>query len=49
MKLLISVLEIIFLVIRIFWGGYAGYKFLAGDKKDLSTFWYGILLIALSI
>lgn len=47
MELLISVLEIIFLAIRIFWGSYAGCKFLTGDKKDLSTFWYGILLIAL--
>lgn len=49
MKLLISVLEIIFLSIRIFWGSWAGYKFLAGDKKDISTFWYGLLFIALLI
>lgn len=45
MKLLMPVLELV----RIVYACYAGYKFLSGDKKDLSTFWYGILLIALLV
>lgn len=47
MELWISILEVIYLSIRVIWVGCTGYKFLFGDKKDLSTFWYGILFIAL--
>jgi len=49
MGLRISVLKMIYLLVRIIYACYAGYKFLSGDKKDLSTFWYGILLIALLV
>lgn len=49
MESFIAVLEVIYLLARIIYVCYAGYKFLTGDKKDISTFWYGILLIALLV